>query len=188
MPGGDGFELLKNYEHRDFSVVFTTAYNQYALKAFKADAIDYLEKPISIEDLQKTVAKLLKLHTVETPEEIVAKQVQDKSNDKVSIPTRDGYIILKNEDITHLEASDNYTMIYMTDGNRHLSSKNIKVYEDNLNANVFYRTHKSYIVNVEHHLKEFSRKEGNMAVLHNGKMVPVARRKLTSFLSRINTF
>jgi two-component system LytT family response regulator len=188
MPNEDGFELLKHYENRDFSVIFTTAYNEYALKAFKADAIDYLEKPISIDDLQTAVEKLLRIHTIEDTDALDAKREADKSNDRISVPTRDGFIILKNDEITHLEASDNYTMIYLANGSRHLSSKNIKVYEDNLNANVFYRTHKSYIVNVEHHLKEFSRKEGNMAVLQNGKMVPVARRKMTSFLDRINTF
>lgn len=188
MPNEDGFELLKHYENRDFSVIFTTAYNEYALKAFKADAIDYLEKPISIDDLQNAVEKLLRIHTIEDTVALDAKREADKSNDRISVPTRDGFIILKNDEITHLEASDNYTMIYLANGSRHLSSKNIKVYEDNLNANVFYRTHKSYIVNVEHHLKEFSRKEGNMAVLQNGKMVPVARRKMTSFLDRINTF
>lgn len=188
MPNEDGFELLKHYENRDFSVIFTTAYNEYALKAFKADAIDYLEKPISIDDLQKAVEKLLRIHTIEDVEAFIKKREADRENDRISVPTRDGYIILKNEEITHLEASDNYTMIYLANGSRHLSSKNIKVYEDNLNANIFYRTHKSYIVNIEHHLKEFSRKEGNVAVLQNGKMVPVARRKMTQFLDRINTF
>jgi len=188
MPKEDGFELLNHFEDRDFSVIFTTAYNNYALKAFKADAIDYLEKPISIDDLQKAVEKLLRIHTIEDNEALAAKKEADQGNDRISVPTRDGFKIIKNEDITHLEASDNYTMIYMSDGSRHLSSKNIKVYEENLNANVFYRTHKSYIVNVEHHLCEFSRKEGNMAVLNNGKMIPVARRKMSDFLERINTF
>lgn len=188
MPNEDGFALLEGYENRDFSVVFTTAYNEYALKAFKADAIDYLEKPISIEDLQKAVEKLMRIHSTMDEEELKVKMESDKGNDRISVPTRDGFIIIRNEEITYLEASDNYTMIYLSDGSRHLSSKNIKVYEEKLNANVFYRTHKSYIVNVQHHIKEFSRKEGNMVVLQNGKMVPVARRKMNDFLERINTF
>jgi two-component system, LytTR family, response regulator len=190
MPGEDGFALLASYEHRDFSVVFTTAYNDYALKAFKADAIDYLEKPISIEDLHKAIDKVLRIHTLPVTDVtlIAARREADKSNDRISIPTKDGYSILKNEEIVYLEASDNYTMIYLSNGTRHLSSKNIKIYEDNLNTNVFYRVHKSYIVNVEHHLKEFSRTEGNMAVMKNGKMVPVSRRKVSDFLSRIHTF
>ena len=193
MPKEDGFSLLKSYENRDFSVVFTTAYNEYALKAFKENAIDYLEKPISIDDLQKAVQKVMKVHgnsEQRTPAELseLVNEAMEGKNDRISIPTRDGYIIIRNTDIIHLEASDNYTMIYLIDGSRHLSSKNIKVYEENLNQEVFFRTHKSHIINVEHHLKEFSRSEGNMAVLTNGINVPIARRKMSNFLSRINTF
>ena len=193
MPKEDGFSLLKSYENRDFSVVFTTAYNEYALKAFKENAIDYLEKPISIDDLQKAVQKVLKVHgsnEQRTPAEIseLVDEAMEGKNDRISIPTRDGYVIIRNTDIIHLEASDNYTMIYLIDGSRHLSSKNIKVYEENLNQEVFFRTHKSHIINVEHHLKEFSRSEGNMALLTNGINVPIARRKMSNFLSRINTF
>jgi two-component system, LytTR family, response regulator len=193
MPKEDGFSLLKSYVDRTFSVVFTTAYNEYALKAFKENAIDYLEKPISIDDLQKAVMKVIKVHGSNEQKspaelsELVDVAMEDK-NDRISIPTRDGYIIIRNTDIIHLEASDNYTMIYLIDGSRHLSSKNIKVYEENLNQEVFFRTHKSHIINVEHHLKEFSRSEGNMAVLTNGINVPIARRKMSNFLSRINTF
>ena len=193
MPKEDGFSLLKSYKNRDFSVVFTTAYNEYALKAFKENAIDYLEKPISIDDLQKAVLKVMKVHgsnEQRTPAELseLVDEAMEGKNDRISIPTRDGYVIIRNTDIIHLEASDNYTMIYLIDGSRHLSSKNIKVYEENLNQEVFFRTHKSHIINVEHHLKEFSRSEGNMAVLTNGINVPIARRKMSNFLSRINTF
>jgi len=193
MPKEDGFSLLKSYKNRDFSVVFTTAYNEYALKAFKENAIDYLEKPISIDDLQKAVQKVMKVHgsnEQRTPAELseLVDEAMEGKNDRISIPTRDGYVIIRNTDIIHLEASDNYTMIYLIDGSRHLSSKNIKVYEENLNQEVFFRTHKSHIINVEHHLKEFSRSEGNMAVLTNGINVPIARRKMSNFLSRINTF
>ena len=193
MPKEDGFSLLKSYENREFSVVFTTAYNEYALKAFKENAIDYLEKPISIDDLQKAVQKVLKVHgsnEQRTPAELseLVDEAMEGKNDRISIPTRDGYVIIRNTDIIHLEASDNYTMIYLIDGSRHLSSKNIKVYEENLNQEVFFRTHKSHIINVEHHLKEFSRSEGNMAILTNGINVPIARRKMSNFLSRINTF
>ena len=143
MPKEDGFSLLKSYENRDFSVVFTTAYNEYALKAFKENAIDYLEKPISIDDLQKAVQKVIKVHGSNgqrTPAELseLVDEAMEGKNDRISIPTRNGYIIIRNTDIIHLEASDNYTMIYLIDGSRHLSSKNIKVYENNLNQAVFF--------------------------------------------------
>lgn len=194
MPNEDGFALLKSIPTPKFSVVFTTAYNEFALKAFKANAIDYIEKPISIEDLQNTTKKLLKIHgsteqrTSKELNEFIEEVIEPKAIDRISIPTRDGYIILKNEEILHLEASDNYTMIYLKNGKRHLSSKNIKVYEQNLDKDVFYRIHKSHIINVKDHLKEFSRSEGNVAILSTGKLVPVSRRKLTDFLNFINTF
>ena len=194
MPNEDGFSLLKSIPNQRFSVVFTTAYNEFALKAFKSNAIDYIEKPISIEDLQNATQKLIRIHgsrEQRTSEEIthfIEEVIEPKALDRISIPTRDGYIILKNEDILHLEASDNYTMIYLNNGKRHLSSKNIKIYEQNLDPSVFYRIHKSHIINVKHHLKEFSRSEGNVAILSSGKLVPVSRRKLTEFLSFINTF
>ncbi len=120
--------------------------------------------------------------------QFITEIIEPKALDRISIPTRNGYLILKNEEILHLEASDNYTMLYLLNGKRHLSSKNIKIYEENLDASVFYRVHKSHIINVKHHLKEFSRSEGNVAILSTGKLVPVSRRKLTDFLSFINTF
>jgi len=194
MPNEDGFSLLKSLPDNNLSVVFTTAYNEFALKAFKANAIDYLEKPISIEDLQNASQKLAKIHGTnqqrsnEEVNQFIAEVIEPKALDRISIPTRNGYLILKNEEILHLEASDNYTMLYLSNGKRHLSSKNIKIYEENLDASVFYRIHKSHIINVKNHLKEFSRSEGNVAILSTGKLVPVSRRKLTDFLSFINTF
>ncbi len=195
MPNEDGFEFLRSFDETGFSVIFTTAYNEYALKAFKANAIDYLEKPISIDELKNAVEKSLKYqngnNTNATNDELTAlmhEMNNSKSSDRISIPTRNGYLIIRNQDIVHLEASDNYTMIYLNDGSRHLSSKNIKIYEENLDENIFFRTHKSHIINIENHLKEFSRSEGNVAIMTNGKYVPISRRKMTNFMERINTF
>ena len=195
MPNEDGFAFLNTIENRNFSVVFTTAYNEYAIKAFKADALDYLEKPIAIDDLKNSVLKVLKYHQNNAINNsdlnfnaLSSKIKAEKIIDKISIPTRDGYIIIDNKDIVNLEASDNYTMIHLSDGSRHLSSKNIKIYEENLDENVFFRSHKSHIINVEYHLKEFSRSEGNVAIMTNGKYIPISRRKMSFFMNRINSF
>ncbi len=182
MPREDGFSLLDSIPQRDFSVVFTTAHSEYALKAFKADAVDYIEKPINIDDLRNAIKKVTKFYQP-TEKPLPA----TKENDRISLTTRDGFLMVKNEEIIHLEASDNYTMIYMTDNRKFLSCKNIKVYEESLNKSSFFRIHKSHIVNIVNHLKGFTRTEGNIAILSNGKQVPVARRKLTEFLQRINT-
>ncbi|HYG52313.1 MAG TPA: LytTR family DNA-binding domain-containing protein [Flavobacteriales bacterium] len=192
MPKEDGFQLLKSYPEREFSVVFTTAYNEYALQAFKADAVDYIEKPIGLDELRNAVKKVIRLNphlSIELSANIEnadAKRTVFKDNEKISLATRDGFTVVKNDEIIHLEASDNYTMIYMSDSRKFLSCKNIKVYEDSLNPEVFYRVHKSHIINVKHHLKGFSRNDGNNVQLSNGKMIPVARRKLSDFMEIIN--
>jgi two-component system LytT family response regulator len=196
MPGEDGFEFLKSLDKKDFGVIFITAYNEYALDAFKADAIDYLEKPIDIEELIDAVEKIKKLKSSPGPITLnqdlidLIKSVVNKQMDfeKTSIPTRDGLVIVNNQDIVHLEASESYTTIYLADGKKYLSSKNIKIFEENLNPNIFFRTHKSHIINFAHHLKEFNRSLGNLAVMSNNQQIPVSRRKLSEFLSKINTF
>lgn len=193
MPEEDGFSFLRSIEKRDFAVIFTTAHNEYALKAFKENAIDYLEKPINIDELLASTEKAKKMVGQadlqnDTLNKIIQKAIRMNESTKISIPTRDGYVIVDEKEIIHLEASDNYTMIYLTQGRRHLSSKNIKVYEENLDNERFFRTHKSHIINLSDHLKEFSRSNGNIAVLSEGSSVPISRRKLSDFIGRINTF
>lgn len=196
MPGEDGFAFLKSLSDYRFSVVFTTAHNQFALKAFKANAIDYLEKPIDVDDLKKAVAKLVKIHSspagsakagAEVVQQALDSLVTKKSPEVIAIPTSDGFVMARNEEIIYLEADENYTYIYLTGNRKYFSCGSIKRYEDVLDKNVFFRTHRSFIINVTHHLKEFSRKEGNMVILTGNIKVPVARRTLPEFLSQINT-
>jgi two-component system, LytTR family, response regulator len=187
MPKEDGFSLLESMPTRDFSVVFTTAHSEHALKAFKANAVDYIEKPINIDDLRNAVNKVLKYQIAQQTGAARPEEKTEKENDRISLATRDGFMMVRNEEIVHLEASDNYTMIYMTENRKFLSCKNIKVYEESLNKGDFFRVHKSHIINIANHLKGFTRSEGNIAILSNGKQIPVARRKLTDFLHRINT-
>ena len=192
MPGEDGFSLLTSIAELDLPVVFTTAYDEFALKAFKQNALGYLEKPIDIDELHRAV-KILMKQTGElgstTPSAIAAlmKDPASPLSNRVAIPGRDGLVLLKHKDILYLEANDSYTTIHTVDGKRSVSSKHIRVFEMNLDPKSFFRVHKSYILNLAH-LKEFSRAEGNMAVLDNGALVPVSRRRLPDFLSLINTF
>jgi two-component system LytT family response regulator len=194
MPGDDGFSLLSRFEERRFSVIFTTAHNEHALRAIKEDAVDYLEKPINIEELQgavKKAASLLELKkganlSDERLSQILENLSMHNPVEKTAIPTRDGYAIVKNADIIHLEANESYTNIYLTGDRKFLSSKTIKVYEDRLSKGMFFRTHKSHIINITHHLKEFNRTAGNYAVMSNDAEIPISRRKLPTFLSRIS--
>jgi len=111
--------------------------------------------------------------------------VLTNSVEKTVIPTKDGLAIVRNTEIIHLEAMENYTMIYLVGGKKYMSSRSIKAFEDRLDTNMFFRVHKSHIINIAHHLKEFLRNEGLIAVLSDGTQVPVARRKLQEFLDKI---
>ncbi len=194
MPGEDGFSLLRSVQHLELPVVFTTAYDEYALQAFKQNALDYLEKPLDPEELKRAVRKLSKLNSDPAASAQHVSALAALMNDpasplstRVAVPSRDGLVLIKHEDITHLEASDSYTTVFTRDGKKVISSKHIRVFETNLDAKKFFRVHKSYIINLEH-LKGFSRGEGNMAMLDNGALIPVSRRRLPDFLGMINTF
>jgi two-component system, LytTR family, response regulator len=193
MPGEDGFSFLQSLEGRSFQVIFTTAFREYALKAIKESAIDYLEKPIDIDELKKAVEKAVKLHAekknTRLSDDRITKILQEialtNNVEKTVIPTREGLAVVKNTDIVHLEASENYTTLFCVGGKKYVSSKSIKAFEDKLDPNMFFRVHKSHIINIAHHLKEFNRADGNIAVLSDGSQIPVARRKLQEFLDKI---
>ena len=193
MPGEDGFSFLESMPDRRFQVVFTTAFREHALRAIKESAIDYLEKPIDIEELQRAVAKAKEnadlKRSPKVDDDRLTKVLQDivltNSVEKTVIPTKDGLAIVRNTEIIHLEAMENYTMIYLVGGKKYMSSRSIKAFEDRLDTNMFFRVHKSHIINIAHHLKEFLRNEGLIAVLSDGTQVPVARRKLQEFLDKI---
>lgn len=196
MPGEDGFALLRSLKDHHMSVVFTTAYDQFALQAFRQNALDYLEKPIDVQALKRACDKLLRMHnangapthdlpgTAEAIERSIEKGMLD---DRLAIPSRDGIVLLEYPDILYLEASDSYTEVHMIDGKRHVSSKNIRLFEQHLDPKSFFRIHKSYIINLQH-LKGFDRNEGNMAVLSNKVLLPVSRRRVSDFLGLISTF
>ncbi len=194
MPGEDGFSLLRSIADLELPVVFTTAYDEYALQAFKQNALDYLEKPIDPEELIRAVRKMRRMNNEPTVRQELVSAITTMMSDpasplstRVAVPGRDGLQLLKHEEILYLEASDSYTTIHLVDGKRIVSSKHIRVFEKNLDPKKFHRIHKSYIINLEH-LRGFSRSEGNMAQLVNGALVPVSRRRMPEFLSLINTF
>lgn len=195
MPNEDGFELLSSLEDKNFSVIFITAHNQFALKALKAGAIDYLEKPIDIEDLQAAVAKISANNTEGSSnvdfgmiKQLLNEYKNDSKSDTIAVPTLSGYEIIKAEDIIHLEADESYTRIFLSNGKKCVSSMTIARYEKVLDPGAFFRVHKSHIINTRHHLKEFNRHEGNVAIMDTGEAIPVARRKLSGFINAIKTF
>ena len=192
MPKEDGFSFLSSLPNHKFSVVFITAYDDFALKAFKASAVDYLEKPIDIDELKKAVKKLVRFHGNKnsihgnTAIQSLLEEVINSRDETIAIFTTDGFIMVKTNEIVYLEADENYTTIYLTNNKKYFSSKKLKYYEDTLNKRSFFRIHRAYMINITNHLKEFSRKEGNIAILSNNVKLPIARRILPDFLNLIN--
>ena len=138
MPKENGFELLDSLGEHNMSVIFTTAHNEFALEAIKAEAVDYLEKPINIEDLQNAVKRAKgRIKTGQPNWKQLLSKIENAGKQKVSIPTKDGFVFVGTDEIIHLEASDSYTYIYLTKERKYLSSKNIKVFEDQLSENEF---------------------------------------------------
>lgn len=196
MPGQDGFGFLKSIEDRAFEVVFTTAHNEHALRAIHERAVHYLEKPINIDDLIAAVKRVEEIVMKQTESLIAENQVNHilrnlkdrNSSEKAAIPTTDGIKLIPNNEILYLQARDAYTVVYLTGDRKIMTAKNIKAFESRLNQSIFFRAHRSYILNVEHHLTEYSRKDGYHAIMSDGTAFAISRRNLADFMDRINGF
>lgn len=199
MPSGsEGFDLLDSIENRDFFVVFVTAFKDYALRAFNANAIHYVLKPIDIDDLIRAVNKVkeAKLTFSENPEnyETYFESIKNLSHSletegfgtKVAISHTKGIKLVEIQDIMYLEASGNCTILYFSDGTRYLDTRTLKIYEGILNPSIFYRIHKSHIVNMNY-LKEYLNEDGHFAILKNGKLLSVARNRVSSFVKTLKS-
>ncbi|HMG92489.1 MAG TPA: LytTR family DNA-binding domain-containing protein [Chryseolinea sp.] len=190
MQGETGFDLLSKLEDIKFEVIFTTAHSEYALKALRSSAIDYLLKPIDIGDLQKAVAKVEKkqdIHFTERLQQLLQNlNVTNSENYKLAIPTSDGLIFIKANDILYCKASGNYTEIYMIDGKKHLVSRQLKEYEDILNTRDFFRIHHSFLINLNC-IKSYVRGEGGYVVMSDNTSIDVSRRKKEAFMERIGS-
>lgn len=181
MPLCDGFEMLGNLEKINFEIVFTTAYNEYAIKAFKFSPFDFLLKPVNLEELNATLQRLKQ--RLNSPRGLL--QQKDflnmvKSNQmgikKIAIASTEGFEIIDTADIIMLEADGSYTRFFLKDQSELLSSTGIGEYEDMLNEQVFMRIHKSYIVNLNE-IKKYIRGDGGSVILSNNKEAFVSKRK-----------
>lgn len=183
MPYGSGFDLLDKLGKTDFEVVFVTAYNQYAIEALNKHASYYLLKPISIDDLIKAVDYVTELRQKENElQNSILKPKTHATNEKITIPTQDGFEVLKMKDIIYCKADDNYTEIYLEDGHKKLVSKTLKYFEEILKENGFARIHKSYLVNVLY-ITSYRKGKGGTVFLNNGKELSVSASKKAELLS-----
>ncbi len=151
MPGENGFKIFEYFKTLDFEVIFTTAFNQYAINAIKYSALDYILKPINIMDLKDALKKYTskekkKIHQEKIEVLISNMNMGDLIKCKVALPTLSGYQMEKVNNIVFCEADTNYTKIYLTTGKRFLVSKTLKIVENLLPKEVFFRIHKSYLI------------------------------------------
>src|SRR5690606_4625240 len=185
MPKMDGFNVLEKLNHRkDLAVIITTAYDDYAIKAIKKEAIDYLLKLIDSEDLKETLAKLKKFSDIKveyvTVQTILQKFYSENNKKKITINTDGKLIFLEEDDIIFAVSDGNYSTVYLENGQKILISKKIKEINALLPDNVFFRIHNSYIINLNK-VKEFIKTEG--CVLLSGEhKVPVDRQRKVDFL------
>ena len=214
MNGETGFDILDRLPHTNFYVIFTTAYQEYAVKAFRYSALDYLVKPIDPEELQMAVqkavnrcleAQLSAEQPVSGPDgtgqltsgqpttgqhataqdgtgQPAAGQPTRKFTDKIGVPTPEGLLFLAAQDIIYCQAQSNYTELFLIDGQKITSSYTLKSFEDLLSDQHFFRTHKSFLINLRH-IDIYRKGDGGVVVMSNGREIEVARRNKAGFLN-----
>jgi two-component system, LytTR family, response regulator len=191
MPGQTGLELLVSLEKIDFDIIFTTAYHEYAVKAFRFSAIDYLLKPINPDELTAAVKKVLDKKNLFSSDQLqllkqalsdfqqpkTQKAVTDR---KLAIPVQDGTHFIDLKDIIWCESLGAYTRFHLVDGTKLVISRLIKEYEDILENFDFARIHQSYIINLQH-IKKYSKLDGGTVQMSDGAQLEVARRRKDDF-------
>lgn len=187
MPTMDGFQFLQKLKNIEFAVVITTAYNEFAIKALKHDAIDYLLKPIDSDDLEDTIKKVKKHnHKFFNPskiEEALSNFNTKFEQKKITINTDGKLIFLNIDDILFVESDGNYSTIVTSDNQKLLITKKLKEVNEILPEHYFFRIHNSYIINLNK-IKEFIKNEGYVVMESNHK-IPVARQRKSSFLEKL---
>lgn len=184
-----GFDLLDKFSSPTFRVIFTTAYNQFALKAFKYAALDYLLKPIDPNELIKAIDRAKANFTKEKTYQLQIHNLLEANHkkyfDKMALPTTEGIIFIKVSDILYLQSNINYTYIFVKGEDRITASKTLKDYEEILPENTFCRIHQSYMCNINF-VKKVLKEDGGFVLLDNGQKIPVSRRKKEDLLKLLN--
>ena len=188
MPEKNGFELFKYFEAINFEVIFTTAYNQFAIKAIKRSALDYLLKPINHLDLSEAVKKFERKSERNFAQKKLALllenlNVNDQNVSKIAFPTLEGFELIHSNQILYCKAESNYCCIKKIDGSMKTASKTLKFVEEILPENSFQRIHKSYVINLNYVVRYH--KANKEVELTSGEKLPVSFRKEEEFINVI---
>ena len=187
MPGHSGLELLDFFDESEinFSIIFTTAYNEYAIKAFKFSAVDYLLKPIVPEELVNAIGRVRKLQDKVQDYGILKENINNVHLGKIAVPSGSSLIFLDVDKILFIKGEGAYSEINMQDETKYLISRNLKNFEDVFQDNpVFFRPHKSYIVNLNH-VVSYNKSDGGSLLFRNNQSVPISPDKSQIILEKI---
>ncbi len=190
MPKYNGLEIVNFFGENEieFSIIFTTAYNQYAIQAFKTSALDYLLKPIDPDELKETINRYKQKNRIQQYEQLVSLNESLTKETKIAIPDGNNLQLIPSEEIMYLKADSNYTQIFLENGKKHITSRILKNFEETLkDYKQFFRCHKSYIVNTKF-IECFSKSDGGTLILKNKQEIPVSPEKseeLLSFFTKI---
>lgn len=188
LPDGSGFDILEQLTNRDFSVIFVTAYNQYAIKAFKYSAVDYLLKPFDFNDMDDAIKKILRKETPATQKkekiETLLQNTKKEKPVKIVLATSDSIDFVNINDIIHIQSDGNYCTLRIKGRDNLLVSKNLGEFENMLEDYSFFRTHQSHIVNLNF-VQKVSRFDGDI-VMEGGSTAILSRRKRNEFMNAMS--
>lgn len=189
MPGHSGLELLDFFDENEisFKIIFTTAYQEYAIQAFKFSAVDYLLKPINPTELTEAITRFSKEKEKSGNYALLKENLKQDSFKKIAIPSGNSLVFIETEKIIYLKGEGAYSEIVCTNNEKHLVSRNLKNFEEILclqNQTHFNRIHKSYIVNTNY-IKAYNKSDGGSVELINGVHLPISNEKVASILETI---
>lgn len=187
MPKYNGLEIVNFFDETElnFGIIFTTAYNQYAIQAFKTSALDYLLKPIDVDELKACINRYETKQKTISENIIKANQLM-QPNTKIAIPDGNNLLMIDTKDILYLKADNSYTSIHLNNGKTHVTSRFLKNFEDHLKNNSnFFRCHKSYIINLDY-IKSYSKSNGGTIILNNDFEIPVSQDKSDELIAFFN--
>ena len=186
MPTMDGFQLLERLENKNFAIIITTAYNEYAIKALKNQAIDYLLKPIDSDDLEETISRIKSHHvkndSSEKVEKILSEFNKKFNRRKITINTDGKLIFLTEDEILFVESDGNYSTIHTSNGKKIVVTKKLKEINSLLPEDHFFRIHNSFVINLNK-IKEFLKSDGYV-ILEDNHKIPVSRQRKSDFLEK----
>jgi two-component system, LytTR family, response regulator len=192
MPNGTGFDLLTHFPVKDFDVVFITAFNHYAIKAIKFSAVDYILKPININEFIEAVNRVIHKHSTNTfagSENFVdlLENIRTAHPTRLVIPTSDGREYLNPNDIIRIEADRSYSWFFIKDKRKILVSKHLKEFQDLLNDRNFFRPHNSHLINLDF-VKKYVRHDGGYIEMTDASQVPISRNRKDLFLAHMSRY